>query len=166
MHPQFIPDEQIMFIPEPRIHNPVEATLVELPSLCYLVRLRLVAFQDWNMPPASPTDDGHDGGDVDEDDGSGDSNFNRFHPRIDDGCGGPSRGPTPDDDYFSGRDSDDDGSVDSNYNRFHPGIDRCHGGRLPPSSPVTVAGGEEVTPSVVHAYGPTDEAGGRWSLAP
>ena len=85
MHPRFIPDEQIMFIPEPRIHNPVEATLVELLGLCYLVRLRLVVLQDWNTPPASPTDDGHDGGDADEDDGSCDSNFNRFHPGIDDG---------------------------------------------------------------------------------
>jgi len=44
MHPWFIPDEQIVFIPEPRIHNPIEATLVELPGLCYLIRLRLVTF--------------------------------------------------------------------------------------------------------------------------
>ena len=28
------------------------------------------------MPPVSPADDGHDGGDVDEDDGLGDNNFN------------------------------------------------------------------------------------------
>ena len=44
MHPRFIPDEQIVFIPKPRIHNPVEATLVELMGLCYHVRLRLVMF--------------------------------------------------------------------------------------------------------------------------
>lgn len=44
MHPRFIPDEKIIFIPEPRVHNPVEAIQVELPGLCYLVRLRLATF--------------------------------------------------------------------------------------------------------------------------
>ena len=166
MHRRFIPDEQIVFIPEPRILDPVEAAAVVLPGLRYLVRLRLVAFQDWSTPAASPADNGHDDGDADEDGGPDGGNPNRFHPGIDDGRGGPSRGPTPDDDYFGGRDSDDDGSVDSNYNRFHPGIDRCRDGRSPPSSPVAVAGGEEVAPSGVHACGPTDGAGGRWSLAP
>ena len=44
MHPCFIPNKKIIFIPEPRIHNPVEAIQAELPSLCYLVQLRLAAF--------------------------------------------------------------------------------------------------------------------------
>lgn len=79
MHPHFIPDEKIIFIPEPCVHNHVEAIQAELPGLCYLVRLRLVVFQDWNTPPASP-DGGCNGGGADEDDGSYDSSFNRYHP--------------------------------------------------------------------------------------
>jgi hypothetical protein len=51
LHPRFILDEKIIFIPEPCIHNPVEATLVELLGLRYLVRLRLVAFQTHRRPP-------------------------------------------------------------------------------------------------------------------
>ena len=44
MHPRFIPNEQIVFIPEPRILSPIEASSKELLGLRYLVRLRLVAF--------------------------------------------------------------------------------------------------------------------------
>lgn len=53
LHPRFIPDEKIIFIPEPRVPNPVEAVEDELPGLRYLVRVCLVVFQDWNMLPAS-----------------------------------------------------------------------------------------------------------------
>ena len=136
LHPRFIPDEQVVFIPEPRILSPVEATLTVLPGLRYLVRLRLVAFQDWNAPPASPADDGHGGGDADEDDGPSDGNF---HHGVHDGCGGPPRGPTPEDDYSGGRDSDDDGSADNNFNRYHPRIDHRCCGRSSPSCPTALA---------------------------
>lgn len=69
LHPRFIPGEVVIFIPEPRVNNPVEASSEELPGLRYLVRLRLVAYQDWNTPPASPA--GNDGGNGD-DHGDGD----------------------------------------------------------------------------------------------
>lgn len=46
LHPHFIPDEQVIFIPELRILGPVEAAAAELPGLRYLVRIRVVAFQD------------------------------------------------------------------------------------------------------------------------
>jgi hypothetical protein len=55
----------------------------------------------------------------DEDDGSPDSNINKYHPRIDDGP--PRRSPTD----FGGLSEDDGGSGDSNSNRYHPGMDRC-----------------------------------------
>lgn len=42
-----IPDEQILVIPEPRALSPAEAALSVLPGLRYLVRIRLVAYQDW-----------------------------------------------------------------------------------------------------------------------
>lgn len=42
------------------MHNHVEEA--ELPGLRYLVRIRLVAFQDWNTPPVSPQGGGLDGG--------------------------------------------------------------------------------------------------------
>lgn len=46
LHPRFILDEQVVFILEPRILSPVEASVSELSGLHYLVRLRLVVFQD------------------------------------------------------------------------------------------------------------------------
>lgn len=46
LHPCFILDEKIVFILETRIHNPVEVSSEELSGLLYLVRLRLVAYQD------------------------------------------------------------------------------------------------------------------------
>lgn len=123
LHPQFIPDEKIIFIPEPQIPNPVEGALEELPGLCYLVRIRLVAFQDC-YPPSPPLvarGPGHE----DDDDGSPDSNINRYHPGLDDG---PSHGsPT----NFGEPSDDGEGSGDSNCNRFHPGMDYCRGGSTP-----------------------------------
>lgn len=65
LHPRFIPDEKILFIPEPHVPYPVEDAQDELRGLRYLVRIRVVAFQDWNTPPASPGDGGPDGGDDD-----------------------------------------------------------------------------------------------------
>lgn len=59
----------------------------------YLVRIRLIAFQDWN-PPSPALPGGHWGGrsDEDDDDGSPDSNINRYHPGID--VGPPRHSPT------------------------------------------------------------------------
>lgn len=44
LHPRFIPDEKIVFILEPRILSPIEASSKELLGLRYQVRLCLVAF--------------------------------------------------------------------------------------------------------------------------
>lgn len=52
-HPAFIADRNLIFIPEPNaigIALPADA----LPGLSYLVRVRLVAFQDYSTPPGSP----------------------------------------------------------------------------------------------------------------
>lgn len=46
MHPRFIPDEQVVFIPEPRLISPTEASVTALLGLRYLVRVHLVVFQD------------------------------------------------------------------------------------------------------------------------
>jgi hypothetical protein len=59
LHPRFIPNEKIIFIPEPHVLDPVVET--EVPGLRYLVRIRLVAFQNWNTPPASPRRGDHGG---------------------------------------------------------------------------------------------------------
>lgn len=112
--PRFIPDGQVLFIPEPRVLSPEEAARSMLSGFRYFVRLRLIAHQDWNTPPASPADDGGDGGD---DDDAGDGPDGRHDSA--DGRGGQSR-ETPED-FSGGRDSDDDGSLDNNCNHFHPG---------------------------------------------
>lgn len=52
VHPQLIPDEKIIAIPEPYVHDPCgvlslrleEIIHTELPSLAYLVRLRVIEF--------------------------------------------------------------------------------------------------------------------------
>lgn len=48
--PRFINDEEVLFIPEPRVLSSAEAARTVLPGLRYLVRLRLIAVQDWNTP--------------------------------------------------------------------------------------------------------------------
>ena len=58
----------------------------EVPALRYLVRLRLVEFQDWHTPPPS-SDDGY----ADDDSDSGDSNFNGYWPGFSDRGGGGAR---------------------------------------------------------------------------
>lgn len=58
MDPRFVPDEQIIFIHEPvhRIPGTVlclradEEVIDGLPGLNYLVRIRIVEFQDWSTP--------------------------------------------------------------------------------------------------------------------
>lgn len=124
-HPSYIPAEQVIFIPEPQLPG----VLVEdrLPGLWYLVRTRLVAYQDWSTPPPSlPRDD-------DVDDGHGDGAGGEDGGEA--GGGSPSGGevdycPTP------RRDSGSDASLDSNYNRHHPG-QSCG---LLPESPVSMLG--------------------------
>ncbi|CAD6262680.1 unnamed protein product [Miscanthus lutarioriparius] len=71
LHPRFIPDEKIIFIPKPNVRIPGDALYVhadeiihdKLPGLRYLVRLRIVEYQDWSTPPLSGDDEGYDGGD-------------------------------------------------------------------------------------------------------
>lgn len=120
LHPRFITDEKIIFIPEPHVLDPVVEA--ELPGLRYLVRIRLVAFQDWNTPPQSPRGGDHGGG-ADEDDSSDDSNHNRYHPSLDGNRGGASHGLYPDVDDCGGGADDDVDSGDNNYNCYHPGMD-------------------------------------------
>ena len=74
LHPRFIPDEKIIFIPEPNVCVAGEAFYLhadeivhdKLPGLRYLVRLRIVEYQDWSTPPLSGDDEGYDGGDKDD----------------------------------------------------------------------------------------------------
>jgi hypothetical protein len=54
----------------------------DLPSLCYLIRMQIVEYQDWHTPSTS-YDEGYGGGGGDDSD-SGDSNFNGYHLGIDD----------------------------------------------------------------------------------
>jgi len=60
----------------------MEGVLEQLPGLCYLVWIRLVAFQEKNLPSLS-SDMGGPGQDEDEDDGSPDININQFHLGLD-----------------------------------------------------------------------------------
>lgn len=102
----------MVVIPEPRSPNITDAERTEVPGLRYLVRLRLVAFQDWSTPPPSPDGrDGDDGAGGDGDDDGADR-ANGHAPGADD----KPHGPTPEDDYSGGRDSEIDDSGDSNCN--------------------------------------------------
>jgi hypothetical protein len=96
-----IPDEMIMAIPEPKEeHNggPLlflrswEIIHSEVPALRYLVRLRLVEFQDWHTPPPSNDDDFYGGRGSDTD--SGDSNYNGYWPGFTDSDGAGVRSRT------------------------------------------------------------------------
>lgn len=95
-HPKLIHEEQIIFIPEPRVPG-IAPPDSHLPGLRYLVRTRLVAYQDWSTPPASPRDGGHDDGDFGGD-GGHDANNPRNGPqrRTRDGADGPSDGEVDD----------------------------------------------------------------------
>jgi hypothetical protein len=84
-HPDLVPNEIILVIPEPEEENDGGSTLYlrpheiihhDLLALCYLVQIRLVEFQDWHTPPTS-SDEGFDG---DDDYENNDSNYNGFHP--------------------------------------------------------------------------------------
>lgn len=97
-HPDLVPDEVIMAVPEPEEPHdggpplylrPEEIVHSEVPALRYLIHIRIIEFQDWHTPPPS-SDDEFDGGRDDEGDGddSDDSNYNGFHPG---GTGGGGR---------------------------------------------------------------------------
>lgn len=136
--PRFIPDENIIFIPEPRVRNTVEGALEELLGLRYL-------FQDWTPAPPSP-DYGGPGPEDNDDIGTPDSNINRYDPGLDDR---PRGSPTDGDD---GPSEDGSGSGDNNHSRFHPGFDCCHGAGSPlahAAAPRTAdeAGGHAVAPA-------------------
>lgn len=98
-HPRFIPEEKIIFIPEPNVHvyeGPLylradEVIHADLPSLWYLVWLRIVEYQDWNTPPSSSDDDNGHGGGAEDDDDFGDSNYNGYHPGFEGATNGQVR---------------------------------------------------------------------------
>lgn len=93
-YPDLVPDEVIMAIPEPeeehdggpplflRPHNIIHT---EVPALRYLVRIRLIEFQDWHTLPTSSDDEFY--GDGDDDGDSDDSNHNGVHPGFKSGGG-------------------------------------------------------------------------------
>jgi hypothetical protein len=95
LHPKFVPDEKVIFIPEPNplvpgnalYVNAEEVVLNRLPGLRYLVRLRIIEIQDWSTPPPSEDEDGPSGRGADEDDDSDDINHNWRHPGLEDGGG-------------------------------------------------------------------------------
>lgn len=97
LDPTLIPDEKVLFIPEPNVCIPGNAlyldadeiVLNKLPGLRYLVRLRVVEYQDWSTPPPSFDEEGRDFHREEDSDSSG---HNRRHPWLDDRSGWP-RGP-------------------------------------------------------------------------
>ena len=72
--------------------NPIEGAAEELPELRYLLRIRLVAYQDWGLAPSPPPPSPDQGGcdDVEDDDASPDSNINCYHPGLNRYPGSPS----------------------------------------------------------------------------
>lgn len=85
IHPRLVPDERIMAILEPLFLGALE-DMTELPALRYLVRCRVVEFQDWSITRhTSNDDDGHGRADNDDDGDSGDSNHNHYHPGLNNG---------------------------------------------------------------------------------
>jgi hypothetical protein len=120
-HPSFIERQKLIFVLEP----PVLGVYVEptsAPGLRYLVRTRLVAYQDWRTPPGSPGDAGNDGGgdDAAHDDAShGGEGANPSARGIDDY-------PPNDEDSSVRRDCHAVESPNSFCNRGHPRVGtRC-----------------------------------------
>ena len=122
-HPNFIEEEKIIFIPEPRVAGVAEDERTADLGLRYLVRTRVIAYQDWSMPPGTPDDIGGDNGhgNDDDDDGHG-GHHGDNNGGARDGFDEPPY-PHDDIDYPYADDSDDDGSAESNHNRGHPGQD-------------------------------------------
>lgn len=93
IHPKLVPYKKIMAIPEPLVPEAL-VDMTELPALRYLVRCRVVEFQDWSVTRhTSDDDDGHGRPDDDDEDDSGDSNHNCHHPGLDYGGRRLSWGP-------------------------------------------------------------------------
>jgi hypothetical protein len=103
--PALINEDSRIFIPEPLVRGIADEGRQALPGLSYLVRVRLVAFQDGGSD--------NDGGDI-HSEGEND-------PGDGSDRGGASSGPDVDDWPTPRRDSEDN-SPDSNYNGFHPGF--------------------------------------------
>jgi hypothetical protein len=90
MDPLLIPDEKIIFIPEPNARIPGnalyleadEAVLNKLPGLRYPVQIKIIEIQDWSTLPPLSDEEGRIPDDDDDGD-SDDSNFNRCHPGFD-----------------------------------------------------------------------------------
>ena len=90
LHRLLVPEQKLLVIPEPREpHDPGilflrehEIIHSELPILHYLARMHVVEYQDWD-PLRSSDDGGFPGADD-----CGDSNYNGYHPGLEDG---PSR---------------------------------------------------------------------------
>lgn len=57
-HPHFLRPQQLVFIPEPHIHGVNGDDRLALPGLQYLIRIHLVAYQDWSTPPPSDGEGG------------------------------------------------------------------------------------------------------------
>jgi len=122
-HPNLIEREKVIFISEPRLPGVAAEERMAEPGLRYLVRVRLVAYQDWSTPPGSPNNRSGDAGNNDDshsedDNGSADDDGEPTHPHDDV-------------DYPFRRDCDSGDSGDSNYNGVDPGMDRCGDGELP-----------------------------------
>ena len=113
-HPSFIPPERLIFIPELLQQAGRVGEDQALRSLRYLVRIRVVAYQDWTTPPGSPVvhNDGNNPDDEEGDEGEGDA-----APDGDVDDGQIQDGP---DDYWPTPRRDSSGSPDSNYNNYHP----------------------------------------------
>lgn len=102
-HPDLIPDQKILALPEPEEEHdggpplylrPWEIIETEVPALRYLVQMRLVEFQDWHTPPTSDDDDDSFLGHRDTDSDSGDSNYNGYWSGVVESRGAGSRPTT------------------------------------------------------------------------
>ncbi|CAD6234888.1 unnamed protein product [Miscanthus lutarioriparius] len=82
-HPDLIPDEMIMAVPEPEEHDGGPPLFLRPHEI-----IHDEIIQDWHTPPPS-SDDGMDFGGDDSD--SGDSNFNGYHPGFGASGGGGAR---------------------------------------------------------------------------
>lgn len=91
----------------PSFLRPHEIVHDEVPALRYLVRIRLLEYQDWHTPTSSLNDDEFNGAGEDTD--SDDSNHNRRHHRFNRGDG---RGSLPRTTRFAG---DDEPRLGSGY---------------------------------------------------
>lgn len=113
-HPGHIHDESVIFIPEPAVPIPVGAMQEELLGLRYLLRIRIVAYQDWSLPP-------------DSSDAGGPGNDGEHEDDNDQGHADGHQGASHDDEiYYAGSRGSTDSS-DTNCNGYQPGLDHHRG---------------------------------------